>query len=192
MDKREEVKGIADASAGTPGVGVGTPGVNAGTPGVGVGVPDVGAAELRRVMGHFASGIVIVSGADRLGPVGLTCQSFFSLSLDPPLVALAPSHASRSWPRIAATGSFAVSILSSAQEALCRSFAVSGADKFDGVAWRTAHTGSPIIEGALAWADCRIEAVHEAGDHYLVTARVLHAGHVDGQPLLFYRGTYSA
>jgi 3-hydroxy-9,10-secoandrosta-1,3,5(10)-triene-9,17-dione monooxygenase reductase component len=154
--------------------------------------PGVTATELRRVMGHFASGVVIVSGIDRLGPVGLTCQSFFSLSLDPPLIALAPSHASTSWPRIAATGSFAVSILSSAQEAVCRSFAISGIDKFDGVRWRAAHTGSPIIEGALAWVDCRIEAVHEAGDHYLVVARVLHAGHVNGHPLLFYRGTYIA
>lgn len=158
---------------------------------VNIATSGVGAAELRRVMGHFASGVVIVSGIDRLGPVGLTCQSFFSLSLDPPLIALAPSHASTSWPRIAATGSFAVSILSSAQEALCRSFSISGIDKFDGVVWRTAHTGSPIIEGALAWVDCRIEEVHEAGDHYLVTARVLHAGHADGQPLLFYRGAYS-
>lgn len=156
-----------------------------------VGSSGLAPAELRRVMGHFASGVVIVSGADRFGPVGLTCQSFFSLSLDPPLVALAPSQASASWPRIAATGSFAVSILSSAQENLCRSFAVSGADKFAGVPWRTIHTGSPIIEGALAWADCRIEAVHEAGDHYLVTARVLHAAHADGHPLLFYRGTYA-
>jgi 3-hydroxy-9,10-secoandrosta-1,3,5(10)-triene-9,17-dione monooxygenase reductase component len=154
--------------------------------------PSVTATELRSVMGHFASGVVIVSGFDRLGPVGLTCQSFFSLSLEPPLVALAPSHASTSWPRIAATGSFAVSILSAAQEDLCRSFAISGIDKFNGVTWRSAHTGSPIIEGALAWVDCRIEAVHEAGDHYLVVARVLHAGHVDGQPLLFYRGGYAA
>lgn len=169
MDKREEVNGTADVS---------------------VGPPAVAPADLRRVMGHFASGVVIVCGADRLGPVGLTCQSFFSLSLDPPLVALAPSQASTSWPRIAATGSFAVSILSSAQETLCRSFAISGADKFAGVSWRTVHTGSPIIEGALAWADCRIEVVHQAGDHYLVTARVLHAGHDDGHPLLFYRGTY--
>jgi 3-hydroxy-9,10-secoandrosta-1,3,5(10)-triene-9,17-dione monooxygenase reductase component len=152
----------------------------------------VTATELRSVMGNFASGVVIVSGFDRLGPVGLTCQSFFSLSLEPPLVALAPSHASTSWPRIAATGSFAVSILSAAQEDLCRSFAISGIDKFNGVTWRSAHTGSPIIEGALAWVDCRIEAVHEAGDHYLVVARVVHAGHVDGQPLLFYRGGYAA
>jgi 3-hydroxy-9,10-secoandrosta-1,3,5(10)-triene-9,17-dione monooxygenase reductase component len=154
--------------------------------------PSVTATELRRVLGHFATGVVIVSGIDRLGPVGLTCQSFFSLSLEPPLVALAPSHASTSWPRIAATGSFAVSILSSAQESLGRAFAISGIDKFDGVTWRTAHTGSPIIEGALAWVDCRIEAVHQAGDHYLVVARVVHAGHVDGRPLLFYRSGYVA
>jgi len=150
----------------------------------------VSAADLRRVMGHFASGVVIVCGADQLGPVGLTCQSFFSLSLDPPLVAIAPSHTSTSWPRIAAQGSFAVSILSAEQAMISRSFSVSGIDKFNGVAWRTAHTGSPIIEGSLAWADCRIEKVHEAGDHYLVTARVLHAGHLDGQPLLYYRGDY--
>lgn len=182
MDKQEPAEAGNDAASLAAASGVDAPG----------GVPAVSAAHLRRVMGHFASGVVIVGGIDSLGPVGLTCQSFFSLSLDPPLVAIAPSHTSTSWPRIAAQGAFAVSILSAQQQELSRSFSVSGIDKFEGVSWRTAHTGSPIIEGALAWVDCRIEKVHEAGDHYLVTARVLHAGHLEGQPLLYFRGRYVA
>ncbi|MDQ1584027.1 MAG: 3-hydroxy-9,10-secoandrosta,3,5(10)-triene-9,17-dione monooxygenase reductase component [Microbacteriaceae bacterium] len=144
----------------------------------------------RRVLGHFPSGVVIVSGHDELGPVGLTCQSFFSLSLEPPLVAIAPGRGSTSWPRIARTGSFAVSVLGAEQERLCLAFAASGVDKFRDVSWRPGVTGSPIVDGALAWVDCRIDALHDGGDHHLVTGAVLDAGHAVGRPLVFFRGAF--
>ena len=152
--------------------------------------PDIDSARFRTVLGHFASGVVIVTGRDREGPAGFTCQSFFSLSLDPPLVAVAPGRSSTSWPRVAASGAFCANILTEDQESLCRAFANSGGDKFRGIGWSPAATGSPAIHDSLAWVDCRIEDVHEAGDHLLVIGRVVDMGSGHGQPLIFYRGGF--
>jgi 3-hydroxy-9,10-secoandrosta-1,3,5(10)-triene-9,17-dione monooxygenase reductase component len=147
----------------------------------------------RDVLGHFASGVTVVTAATADGPVGFTCQSFTSLSLDPPLVALAPGKSSTSWPRIAATGAFCVNILQADQSDLCRSFAVSGSerdDKFAGIGWSAAPSGAPVLDGVLAWVDCTLLAVHDAGDHELVLGRVVDLGVSDGEPLLFYRGRF--
>jgi flavin reductase (DIM6/NTAB) family NADH-FMN oxidoreductase RutF len=149
-------------------------------------------ARFKDAMSRFATGVAIVSGVDAGGPVGFTCQSFVSLSLDPPFVAVAPARTSTSWPRIARTGSFCVNVLGEDQEALCRGFAVSGGPKFDGVAWDPAPgTGSPVIEGSLAWVDCRVELVHDAGDHELILGRVLDLGIGEGSPLLFFRSRFA-
>jgi 3-hydroxy-9,10-secoandrosta-1,3,5(10)-triene-9,17-dione monooxygenase reductase component len=146
----------------------------------------------KRVMGSFATGVAVVTARDDGEPVGFTCQSIVSLSLDPPFVALAPSKSSTSWPRIARAGSFCVNVLSEAQEEIGRRFSASGGDKFAGVAWRPEHTGAPVLEGALAWADCALELVHDAGDHEIVIGRVLALGspRQDVGPLLFYRSQY--
>ena len=146
----------------------------------------------RTVLGHFGSGVVVVTGADEAGPAGLTCQSFFALSLAPPLIALAPSTGSRSWRRIASSGAFAVNILSAAQRRLCLTFGQGGAqDKFAATGWDPAPSGSPLIHGALGWLDCRIEAVHPGGDHHLVVGRVEDLKARAGEPLFFYRGAYA-
>jgi 3-hydroxy-9,10-secoandrosta-1,3,5(10)-triene-9,17-dione monooxygenase reductase component len=142
----------------------------------------------RTVLGHFASGVTVVAGVDAEGPVGLTCQSFFSLSLDPPLIAIAPARTSVSWPRVEASGSFCVNILADDQEAIAWAFASSGGDKFAGVGWQPATTGSPRLLGALAWIDCDVEEVLDGGDHQLVVGRVRDLGSEAGEPLLFYRG----
>ena len=134
-------------------------------------------AQFKEAMGRFATGVTIVSGMEDGQPVGFTCQSFVSLSIDPPFVAVAPARTSTSWPRIARAGSFCVNVLGDHQEELCRGFAVSGGDKFDGVDWHPAPvTGSPVIEGSLAWVDCRVELVHDAGDHELIIGKVLDLG----------------
>jgi flavin reductase (DIM6/NTAB) family NADH-FMN oxidoreductase RutF len=146
--------------------------------------------EFRATLGHFASGVVVVTGMHRAGPVGFTCQSFFSLSLDPPLVALAPGKSSTSWPRVAEARSFCANVLGADQEPLARTFANTGTDKFAGVGWSPAPTGPPRLHGALAWVDCTIEAVHDAGDHYLVVALVVGLETGAGRPLLFYRGGF--
>lgn len=147
---------------------------------------------LRRVLGQFPTGVVIVAAEGEQGPVGLACQSFVSLSLDPPLVALAPALTSRSWPRIAEVGAFCVSVLTADQADICKKFAISGGDKFAELAWRPSPaTGSPLIDGCLAWVDCRIEFVHEAGDHEIVVGRILDLDVDEGRPLVFYASQYA-
>jgi 3-hydroxy-9,10-secoandrosta-1,3,5(10)-triene-9,17-dione monooxygenase reductase component len=147
-------------------------------------------SDFRAVLGHFATGIVVVAGMDDGVPAGLTCQSFFSLSLEPPLVAIAPGKSSSSWPRAARSGRVCVNVLGSEQETLARSFASSGADKFAGVGWTRSGNGAPRLEAALAWIDCEVLDVREWGDHYLVVAAVESLGSGPGQPLLFYRGGF--
>ncbi|WP_424863289.1 flavin reductase family protein [Streptomyces sp. MMS24-I29] len=162
-------------------------------------------AEFRRVLGHFASGVTLVTAHDPGdgdgapgSAAGFACQSFASLSLDPPMVAFMVARTSTTWPRIARAGAFCVNVLGASQEALCRSFAVSGADKFAGVAYEPAPmTGSPLLGGVPAWIDCRIHAVHTGGDHLIVVGRVEALGasgtpnsaDADG-PLLFHRGRF--
>jgi 3-hydroxy-9,10-secoandrosta-1,3,5(10)-triene-9,17-dione monooxygenase reductase component len=155
--------------------------------------PADGAPDFRATLGHFASGIVIIAARHEGRPVGLSIQSFASLSLDPPLVSLSVSLSSMTWPVIAEEGQFCASILSADQEAVCRRFAVSGADKFAGVPWTASpRTRSPRIDGALAWVDCGIRSVYQAGDHWLIVADVLDLGRGGrpGPPLLFYQGAF--
>ena len=143
--------------------------------------------------GRFATGVTVVAGIEDGQPVGFTCQSFVSLSVDPPFVAVAPARTSTSWPRIARAGSFCVNVLGDHQEELCRGFAVSGGDKFDGVAWHPAPvTGSPVIEGSLAWVDCEVELVHDAGDHELIIGQGARSRHGRGlaAPVLPQRVRY--
>ncbi|WP_328380294.1 flavin reductase family protein [Streptomyces sp. NBC_00440] len=148
--------------------------------------------EFRRVLGHFASGVTIVTAHDEEGPAGFACQSFASLSLEPPLVVFMVARTSTTWPRIARAGAFCVNILGADQGGLCRAFAVSGADKFAGVPHEPAPaTGAPLLTGVPAWIDCRIHAVHTGGDHLIVVGRVeTLGGSADGAPLLFHRGAF--
>ena len=147
-------------------------------------------ARFREVLGHFASGVTIVTGLEDGVPVGFTCQAFSSLSLEPPLITIAPARTSTSWPRIRGAGRFCVNILEAAQESLARSFAEAGADKFAGIGWSPGAVGAPRLEGSLAWIDCELEAVHEGGDHELVVARVIELVTGSGAPLVFYRGGF--
>ncbi|MER7664732.1 MULTISPECIES: flavin reductase family protein [unclassified Streptomyces] len=148
--------------------------------------------EFRRVLGHFATGVTVVTARDEHGPAGFACQSFASLSLDPPLVVFMVGRTSTTWPRIARAGAFCVNILGEEQGLLCRGFAVSGADKFAGVAHRPAPvTGSPLLDGVPAWVDCTVRSVHTGGDHLIVVGRIAALGAAeDGAPLLFHRGRF--
>ena len=147
-------------------------------------------ARFREVLGHFATGITIVTATDDGEPVGFSCQSFAALSLDPPMVILAPAKSSTNWPRIARAGSFCVNILGEHQEAVCRAFAVSGGEKFDGVDWSPGITGSPLIDGSLATVECTLGAIYEGGDHELVTGHVVDMEIGKGAPLIFYRAGF--
>ena len=131
-----------------------------------------------------------MTGTDGGQPHGFTCQAFCSLSLDPPMVAIAPGKRSVSWPHVAKAGVFCVNILSEDQESLSRDFAVSGGDKFAGVGWHPASNGAPLLEGVLAWVECTVAASYDAGDHEMVFGRVEDMGVNVGRPLLFYRGGF--
>jgi 3-hydroxy-9,10-secoandrosta-1,3,5(10)-triene-9,17-dione monooxygenase reductase component len=146
----------------------------------------------RRVLGHFLTGVTVVSAVFQGEPVGLTVGSFFSASLDPPLVGFCAAKTSRSWPGIKEVGDFCVNVLAADQEALCRQFATaSGSDKFRGVGWTMTDGGAPRLDRVLAWIDCRIEAVHDAGDHEICIGRVKRLSVDHGRPpLLFFRGQY--
>ncbi|MFF5013703.1 flavin reductase family protein [Streptomyces sp. NPDC001165] len=152
-------------------------------------------AEFRRVLGHFATGVTVITAPPADGsasPSGFACQSFSSLSLDPPLVCFMVGRTSTTWPRIARAGVFCVNVLGADQGELCRAFAISGADKFAGVAHSPAPvSGSPRLAGATAWIDCTIHAVHTGGDHLIVVGRVNALGATEqGDPLLFHRGRF--
>jgi len=149
-------------------------------------------ARFRQVLGHFPTGVTVVTAGTEGGPVGLCVGSFTSVSLHPPLVAFCAGYSSTSYPLIEAAGHFCVNILAEDQEEIARVFADKGDDKFSGIGWRpSVVTRAPVINDVLAWIDCEIDAIHEAGDHWIVVGRVLdlEIGH-EGGPLVFFRGGF--
>jgi flavin reductase (DIM6/NTAB) family NADH-FMN oxidoreductase RutF len=149
-------------------------------------------AWFRHVLGNFPTGVAVVTARDGGGaPAGLAIGSFTSASLDPPLVAFFPDRRSSSWPRIRDSGAFCVNILGADQVDVCQAFATPGGDRFADVGWRPAPSGSPIIDGVVAWIDCTVETIHEAGDHWLVLGRVRALDVARSTPpLVFFRGGY--
>ncbi len=152
----------------------------------------IDAAHLRAVMGHFCTGVTVITAMDAGEPVGFTIQSFQSLSLDPPLVTFAPQKTSSTWPRVRSANAFCVNILGEDQEALCRRFASPGSSRFTGVGWRPSPaTRAPLLDGILGWVEATVETEHEGGDHLIVVGRVHNLGiEREGGPLLFYRGGF--
>lgn len=148
---------------------------------------------MRDVLGHFVTGIVVVTATGPDGPLGFTCQSFTSLSLDPPLISFAPARTSTTWPRIRAVGAFCVNVLATEHADVSSGFARSGVDKFAGVAWRPSPSGAPLLDGVSAWIDATLWAEHDGGDHTIAIGRVVDLGaDASRLPLLYYRGQYTA
>ncbi|MEZ5560316.1 MAG: flavin reductase family protein [Pseudomonadales bacterium] len=153
---------------------------------------DFDARAFRSAMGQFCTGVVIATGCLEGQPAGFAAQSFTSLSLEPPLVALAPAKTSTSWPKLRDSGSFCINVLAAHQKGICDVFAQTGIDKFTEFAWHPGVTGSPVLEGVIAYVDCDLEAEHDAGDHTIAVGRVrdLQILNADSPPLLFFRGGY--
>jgi 3-hydroxy-9,10-secoandrosta-1,3,5(10)-triene-9,17-dione monooxygenase reductase component len=151
------------------------------------------ASHVRRTLGHFATGVAVVTGFDT-APIGMTIQSFVSVSLEPLLVSFTPAKTSRTWARIRTQGELCINILAADQESVARRFAQPNVDRFNRVEWHPAPSGTvPIIAGSMAWLDCAIEGIHDAGDHDVVLCLVRGYGvERDCAPLLFFRGTYSS
>jgi flavin reductase (DIM6/NTAB) family NADH-FMN oxidoreductase RutF len=146
----------------------------------------------RKVMGNFPTGVTVVTsrGPDA-SPCGLTANSIASVSLDPPLVLVCVDRSASSHACITQGGSFAISVLSSQDEELARRFAKgSFAERFRDVSFTDSENGSPVLTGALAWLDCRVANVYEAGDHSIVIGEVISCDAREGEPLVFFRGGY--
>jgi 3-hydroxy-9,10-secoandrosta-1,3,5(10)-triene-9,17-dione monooxygenase reductase component len=145
----------------------------------------------RQVLGHFCTGVTVITTMDAEGPAGFACQAFAAVSLDPPLVLFCPNRSSATWQRIARSGHFCANVLAESQRELARVFGTPGADKFAGLSWSPSGSGAPILDGVLTWVGCTVAAVHDAGDHNVVIGRVAELGPArSGEPLLFYRGRY--
>jgi len=148
-------------------------------------------ATFRKVLGHYPTGVCAITAMTGEGPVGMVVGTFNSVSLDPPLVGFYPDRGSTTWPRIATAGLFCVNVLSERQQDVCRAMASKAPDKFNRIAHRLSGMGSPIIEGAVAWIDCGVHAVHAAGDHFIVLGKVYALGiERANAPLLFFQGGY--
>ena len=132
----------------------------------------------RHVLGHYPTGVAVITAHTAAGPVGMSMNSFTSVSLEPPLVLFCPAHSSGTWP--------------AGQEELSRNFAAKTADRFGEASWSVGDNGAPLLHDALGWLECTIEAEYPAGDHSVVIARIERMGvHWDiTDPLVFFRGRY--
>jgi len=149
--------------------------------------------EIRRVMGHFATGVTIITTCSADGtPYGLTANAFTSLSLDPPLCLVCVDRKAESFAHFYDSRVFTVNVLTREQEELSNRFAKSGGDKFTSVATIPGHHGAPLIAGALAHLECRITDTLEGGDHVIHVGRIEHVDVSQGDPLLFFQGRYRA
>lgn len=150
------------------------------------------AARFREVLSTLPNGIAVVTAVDDGEPVGLTVGSLLMVSVDPPLVGFLPFTSSRSFARVRRADAFCANVLTAHQENISTAFATSD-DKFVGLSWRPAPvTGSPVLEGVAAWIDCRITAVHEQGDHFIVIGEATDFDAVAGEmPLVIHRGRYT-
>jgi 3-hydroxy-9,10-secoandrosta-1,3,5(10)-triene-9,17-dione monooxygenase reductase component len=148
---------------------------------------------LRSVLGHFCTGVAVITAHNADRPLGFTCQSVVSVSLDPPYVSFCPAKTSTSWPELRESRTLCINILADYQADICATFAKRGGDKFADVDWSHAGNGAPAIDGALARIEATLEFEHDAGDHTIALARITNVvAAADRGPLLFYRGGFSA
>ncbi len=143
----------------------------------------------RDVLGHFATGVVVVTALGERGPVGITANSFTSVSLDPPLVLWCAARRSERFESFLSARHYAIHVLAADQLPICRHFARSGGD-FGAFGGRRTPEGLPILDGCLARIDCAADSQHDGGDHAILVGRALRATMRDGDPLLFWRGRY--
>jgi flavin reductase (DIM6/NTAB) family NADH-FMN oxidoreductase RutF len=147
--------------------------------------------EMREALGRFASGVTVVTGIDADGALGFTCQSFSSVSLDPPLVLFCADRRGSAWPRIRASGRFCVNVLSEQQAELCGRFGSPRGARYDGLDWSLTHWDTPALPEVLLRVHAEVHDVHPAGDHDVVLGRVLELeSDSERRPLIFYRGSF--
>ena len=155
---------------------------------------DVDPGEFRATLSQFCTGVVVATGCLDGVPAGFAAQSFTSLSIDPPLIALCPGKTSTSWPKVRESGNFCINILAGDQQHICDLFARSGIDKFAALDWRPGVTGAPVLSDVVGFVECRLEIEYDAGDHTIAIGRVrdMQICGTDKPPLLFFRGGYGS
>ncbi len=149
--------------------------------------------DFRRVLGSFVTGVTVVTARHNNVPTGFTANAFASVSLDPPLVLVCVGLQNTTLATIQASGAFAVNVLAAPDEALARCFATNGPDKYQRFCDTPFHlemTGSPVLDTARTWIDCRLHAIYPGGDHVIVLGEVVALGEHGGAPLLFAGGKY--
>lgn len=146
---------------------------------------------LRRVLGHFATGVAVITTQDKTGkPSGLTANAFTSLSLDPPLVLICVDKKVQCYSCFEESGIFAVNFLNDNQEEISRRFATKGIEKFSGIKWHRSKNGYALIDGAIGHIECRVVQSYDGGDHTIYIGEVVSANTSEGRPLLFFKGQY--
>ena len=143
----------------------------------------------RDALGRFATGIAVITCDSDRGPLGITANSFSSVSLDPPLVLWSPAKASKRYEAFVNARNFAIHIMSADQAQICGGFAHDG-HAFDGYNWHACPQGVPLIGHCLSRFECTQFAVHDAGDHSIIVGRVIRVSTQDADPLMFYSGKY--
>ncbi|MCW4467219.1 flavin reductase family protein [Glutamicibacter sp. MNS18] len=147
--------------------------------------------ELRNALGSFATGVAVITTLAADGtPVGVTANSFASVSLDPPMILWMPGRHLRSLDHFRSAGRFAVSVLAKDQAPLSRRFSTPGEEKFQGLSVAQGLGGIPLIEDALATFEASTATLHEAGDHCIILGNVERFSYRAGEPLVFHGGAY--
>jgi flavin reductase (DIM6/NTAB) family NADH-FMN oxidoreductase RutF len=144
----------------------------------------------RRIMGHFATGVTVVTAYQDGEIYGMTANAVTSLSLKPPLVLVAVDKSAAMHDALTASGCFAVNILTQEQESLSRRFAMRGPKEVNDLKWIKAASGAPVLADALAWVDCRLADILPGGDHSIFLGEILAGDARAGSPLLYFGGKY--
>lgn len=154
---------------------------------------DIDTALFRQLLGHFATGVTVITARDQAGhPTGMTANSLSSVSLVPPLISICVDHLADTHRVLAAGGPFVINLLAAGQEGLSRRFAGKQTpDRFEGVGYRLTASQLPVLDGVLAHIECEFFSTHELGDHTLFVGRVTGGSASEGRPLLYYRGGYA-
>ncbi|MEC3863148.1 flavin reductase family protein [Mesobacterium sp. TK19101] len=147
------------------------------------------AQQFRAALGRFATGVTVVTCLSKDGPLGITANSFASVSLDPPLVLWSPARTSRRFEAFAGAEHFSIHILADDQGHIGHGFARKGHAFHDGD-WSETDMGVPVLDTCLARFDCQKFAIHDAGDHAIIVGRVIQAMARQGNPLVFAKGVY--
>lgn len=143
----------------------------------------------RDALGRYATGVTVITTQSEIGPLGITANSFASVSLDPPLILWSPAKQSKRYAAFAGAEHYAIHVIGAEQKDICDRFSKNGT-AFDGTDWEQSAHGVPLLNGCLARFECKRVANHDAGDHEIIVGSVLHATWRAGEPLVFSQGAY--